>query len=208
MNDRDSSPPAVAAEREIVDVGPILQLAAEESEPDTKMPPEQDRSSMSDLSERRDQSEPPAVKRGTFGAPTITEANSAGRLTRLGDGSYTWGKPMVLELGGTLVDEPAGYRGDYDGDNDLVKRWVEKAREKAVLRRCKPMIARLRKEFGERVAREQAAQAAEFRECLRESHHADAGDLSDRGYWAGISINGAYRARELAVDIEVWNALQ
>lgn len=138
----------------------------------------------------------------------------ANKLTRLPNGAYAYttdeGPPLDAGLAKPL--DSAGFDSPYFRDestlDNLAARWVEAAQERSKLRRCKPMIARLRKALGEKIAREQHLQADEFRKCLHESNHVDAGDFGWRGFWAGVYHNGPAQARDLAIDLEIWNALQ
>lgn len=174
----------------------------------TYEPPGQTESSMSDLSEQRAPNpEGPAPKRGAFGQPAkLGPLAAAVRLTRDPDGHYSYKPRVGLILGAQeLKEEPPGYRSACYHTDVMLNSWVAHAIERAKLRRCKPMIARLKKELGEKIARSQQQQADEFRRLLHDAHHADAGDGDD---WAGISYAGPRAARDLAVDIEIWNALQ
>ena len=168
----------------------------------TYEPPGQSESSMSDQSERFAVPDVPAPERGRF---EFVVAPGDEQLTRLPDGNYAYCGPAQLRLGGLLEEEPPGYRSACYHTDVMLNSWVARAQERAKLRRCKPMIARLKKELGEKIARSQQQQADEFRRLLHDAHHADAGDGDD---WAGISYAGPRAARDLAVDIEIWNALQ
>lgn len=135
----------------------------------------------------------------------------ANKLTRLPNGSYTYTNDEAPPLDAGLAKplNSAGFDTTYFRDestlDDLAARWIEQAQERAKLRRCKPMIARLKIQFGAAVLREQHLQHIEFCKHLRDSHHADAGDGVT---WDGIYYNGPYRVRNMAVDLEIWNALQ
>lgn len=141
-----------------------------------------------------------ALPRGTFSMKPAPD----GPLTYVGDGKYVTSQREMLELGGELNDEEAGGNFGFwtsEKGKALVAEWVERQQRRALLRRCKPMIERLRQQFGTKVLNEMSRVMYNFRACR---DHAE----SDDEPWLAVDYNGASRLRAVAADIEVWNALQ
>lgn len=120
-------------------------------------------------------------------------------LTRLAPGVYAYQPLPPIRLGGELRGgEPAGYRSEWTQQDlgEVEAAWIERQQQRRLLRRGKARIERLREQFRTSVATRLAAAQAELATVDR------------GGGWEGVAFTARHEAREAAIDLEIYNALQ
>lgn len=119
-------------------------------------------------------------------------------LTRLAPGVYVYQPLPPIRLGGELRSEPAGYRSGWPQQDlgEVEAAWIARQQQRRLLRRGKARIERLREQFRTSVATRLAVVQDELVAVGR------------GGGWEGVASAAQHEAREAAIDLEIYNALQ